>query len=424
MKLTLYRMATSLGGPFIRYYLNNRLKAGKEDAERFDERLGIASLPRPTGKLMWIHAASVGESLAALPLIERLNLEHPEWQVLITTGTVTSACLMIERLPSNARHQFVPVDRVSYVRHFLEHWKPDLALWMESEFWPNLVIETRARAVPMVVLNGRMSERSFKGWMKHKSMMRRILFSFRLIMAQSETDGARFTQLGAKTVTVPGNIKFSGSPLPVDVDDFESLARQIGERPVWLASSTHDGEEVLCGRIHAGLKKNKETLLTLIVPRHPQRGKAVAAELKQIGLNVSLRSAGQDITDATDIYIADTMGELGLFYRLCEIVYIGKTLLNGGGQNPIEAALLDCALIFGPDMSNFSDVATKLLEAKGAITVQNEAQLSAAVQHLLDDANVRSKACDEAHTIATSEAHVLNRIMIDLAPYLTFEESH
>lgn len=418
MKLTLYRMATTLGGPLIRYYLNRRLKHGKEDPARFPERLGIASLPRPDGKLVWIHAASVGEALSVLPLIERFGTDHPDWQVLVTTGTVTSARLMLERLPSHARHQFVPVDRVSYVRRFLEHWKPDLALWMESEFWPNLVIETRASAIPMVLLNGRMSERSFTGWRKRRSMIHRILTSFRLVLAQSETDGERFSELGAKDVQIPGNIKFAGGALPVDAGNLEATAQDIGARPVWLAASTHTGEEALCGRVHSGLLNTVPGLLTIIVPRHPDRGSAVTAELQGLGLNVARRAADQPITAATDVYVADTLGELGLFYRLSPLVFMGKSLLSGGGQNPIEPALLDCALIFGPDMSNFADIADKLLSAGAARSVKDEDELRETVHTLLRDSHACTQSATAARAVASSEAHVLDRVITALAPYL------
>jgi len=424
MKLTLYRMATSLGGPFIRYYLNKRLQAGKEDAERFSERLGIASLPRPAGKLLWIHAASVGESLSVLPLIERLEKDQPDWQILITTGTVTSAKLMADRLPKNARHQYVPVDRVAYVRPFLEHWKPDLALWMESEFWPNLVIESRARAIPMVVLNGRMSNRSYEKWGKSRAMIGRLLSSFRLVLAQSETDGERFSDLGAKAVAVPGNLKFACDLLPADKDDLQTLHDQIGDRPVWLASSTHAGEEALCGWLQAKLKTDINGLLTIIVPRHPARGEEVSAQLREQGLNVSVRSQNQNITSDTDVYIADTMGELGLFYRLCSTVFIGKTLVKGGGQNPIEPAQLKCALIFGPDMTNFMDIADKLINADGAVTVQNEDELAATVLRLLTNKKAQIKMAKAAEKIATSEAHVLDRVLDELSPFLNFTEKN
>jgi len=423
MKLSLYRMATTLGGPLIRLYLNKRLKRGKEDPLRFDERLGKASLPRPNGKVVWMHAASVGESLSILPLIERLVKDHPHWSVLVTTGTVTSARLMEERLANGAVHQYVPADRVSYVRRFLEHWRPDLALWVESEFWPNLVIETRARAVPMVVLNGRVSDASFKGWQKNRAMIARLLAAFPLVLAQSERDGERFSTLGAKNVGVPGNLKFAVGALPVNDRALESLLETVGERPRWLAASTHAGEEAIAGRVHLAHKTTTPDLLTIIVPRHPDRGAAVATELTELGLSVARRSANEAITPDTDVYVADTMGELGLFYRLCDIVFIGKTLAGVGGQNPIEPAHLSCALIFGPDMSNFADSAAKLMNAGGARQVQDEAGLNQVLAELLSNDTARIHAANAARDMAGSEMYVLDRVMKALAPYFDFAES-
>jgi len=427
VKLSFYRMATTLGGPLIRLYLNRRLKRGKEDPLRFDERLGIASIPRPKGKVVWLHAASVGESLSVLPLVEQIFKAFPDWSVLITTGTVTSARIMAERLPAPAIHQYVPVDTSRYVRRFLEHWRPNLALWVESEFWPNLVIETRARAVPMVVVNGRMSKSSYRGWQKRRAMIGRILAAFKLVLAQSDTDGARFESLGAKTVHVPGNLKFASLPLPADETALSELSISIGERPRWLAASTHAGEEAVCGRVHQALKANFPKLLTIIVPRHPDRGAIVATELTAQGLSVRRRSLNEPIDEATDIYIADTMGELGLFYRLCEIVFIGKTMPiigadgkpAGGGQNPIEPAMLSSALIFGKDMSNFEDVSCTLAKAGAARWVADEQELTAAVETFMNDPQLCHQAATAALTTARSEADVLDRIIMALAPFFT-----
>jgi len=418
MKLSLYRMATTLGGPLVRLYLNQRLKRGKEDPARFNERLGHPSLARPQGKLVWMHAASVGESLSILPLIERMLRDHKGWSVLVTTGTVTSARLMTERLPQKAIHQYVPVDLVTYVRRFLEHWQPDLALWVESEFWPNLVIETRARAVSMVVLNARMSENSFKGWQKNRSMIKRLLSAFPLILAQSDTDAQRFEALGAKAVTVAGNLKYAAGPLPVDELELAKLQTAMGSRAHWLAASTHSGEEAICGRVHKMLKTKIPDLLTIIVPRHPNRGMGIATELEQIGLSVARRAENQRITPETDIYIADTMGELGLFYRLSDIVFVGKTLASVGGQNPIEPAALSCALIFGKDMSNFQQISSTLSKAGAARWVRDEMELSGAVEMLINDEQERKQAAAAAVDTVRGEAHVLDRVMDALTPYL------
>lgn len=418
MKLSLYRMATTLGGPLIRLYLNKRLKRGKEDSDRFDERLGIASRPRPNGRLVWIHGASVGESLSVLSFIERVLKDYPGTSILVTTGTITSARLMAKRLPEGAFHQYVPVDRVGYVRRFLEHWKPDLAFWVESEFWPNLVIETRARAVPMVVLNGRMSQSSYEGWCKSRAMIERILSAFPLVLAQSDTDALRFNDLGAKAVNVPGNLKYAANALPADVTELTQLKDTIGQRPIWLASSTHAGEEAIAGRVHKTLKGTVNNPLTIIVPRHPERGDEIATELTASGLSVCQRSKGEAILDQTDVYIADTLGELGLFYRLCPVVFIGKTLCGVGGQNPIEAAQLGCALIFGPDMSNFEDASALLSDAGGARWVANEQELTKTLEDLMTNEQNRTNAATAAKDAISAEAKVLDRVMDTLKPFL------
>lgn len=423
MKLSLYRMATTLGGPLIRLYLGKRLKRGKEDPLRFDERLGKASLPRPDGKLVWMHGASVGESLSILPLIERILKDHAGWSVLVTTGTITSARLMEERLPDGAIHQYVPVDRVSYIRRFLEHWKPDLALWVESEFWPNMVIETRASAIPMVILNGRMSSASFSGWLKNHAMIKRILSSFQLVLAQSNLDADRFRTLGASNIATPGNLKFASGALPVNDTALQTLLDQVGARPCWLAASTHNGEETACGQVHQSLKGEIGGLLSIIVPRHPERGPSIVDELKRRGLNVVCRTSNDAITPETDIYVADTLGELGLFYRLCDVVFIGKTLTGGGGQNPIEPAQLSCALIFGPDMSNFEDSSQKLIDVGGARQIETVQSLTLAIQDLLNDEPMRIHAANAALNMAQSEADVLDRVAHHLAPYFQYAQS-
>lgn len=423
MKLALYRMATSLGAPLIRVYLNHRVKQGKEDPARLNERLGRASKPRPAGPLVWLHGASVGESLSMLPLIERIRADFGDWSVLVTTGTVTSATLMAERLPEGVIHQYIPVDRVSYVRRFLEHWKPDLGLWMESEFWPNLVVETRASAVDMVVVNARMSDRSYQGWLKNRTMIHQLLSAFKLILAQSETDGERFRALGAKTVETPGNLKYASPPLLADPDRLTALENALGNRPRWLAASTHAGEEAAVGRIHQRLKAERPDLLTIIAPRHPERGQAIEAELRAQGLSVARRSLDDAIKGDTDIYIADTMGEMGLFYRATHVVFIGKTLAGGGGQNPIEPAQLDCALLCGPDMSNFAAVTETLLKAEAALSVVDEEALGTEVDRLLGDAAACAAMAQAAKAVAQAQAGVLDRVLTLLTPYFETDRS-
>lgn len=414
----LYQAVVSVGGPAIQLYLNRRLRAGKEDPERFTERLGQASLPRPHGRLLWIHAASVGESLSVLPLLERLLAARPDWHALITTGTVTSARLMADRLPARAVHQYVPVDRPAWVRRFLDHWRPDAALWMESELWPALVLETARRGVPMALLNGRMSARSFRRWSHFGGFARQLLGSFTLTFGQSEEDSARLAALGAHTAPCPGNLKSAAPPLPVDDDALDTLRAVIGNRPLWLAASTHAGEEALAWRVHQRLAAHHPGLLTIIVPRHPPRGDGVAAELLSLGARVAQRSKGTLPDVETTIYLADTMGETGLFYRLSRLVLIGKSLIGQGGQNPLEPARLGAVVLFGPHMDNFVAMADRLLQARAAHRVYDENTLTETLDHLLSDPETIAAMGAAGAACAAVEDAVLDRLETALLPLL------
>ncbi len=418
MILSLYRILSGLGAPFIGVYLGLRKARGKEDRDRFGERSGDPGRDRPDGPLVWAHAASVGESLSLLPLIGRLVSERPGLNILVTTGTVTSAGLLAERLPVGAFHQYIPVDRVPYVRRFLDHWRPDLVLWAESEFWPNLIYETTGRGVPMVLVNGRISARSLSGWRRFGGFIGQLLSKFSLCLGQTGVDAQRLRQLGAKGAKYVGNLKFAAPPLPTDADMVAKFERALGSRPRWLAASTHAGEEELVGQIHQRLKANHAGLLTIIVPRHPDRGEDIASLLRDQGLSVARRSQGGALSADTDIYLADTLGELGLFYRLAGIAFMGKSLVPLGGQNPLEAARLDCAIVHGPHMMNFEDVTEGLRHTHGAEEVQDEKGLQAAIARLLNDPVERDRMAAAAGEVAMAEAGVLVAVMAELKPFL------
>ncbi|MBT4932580.1 MAG: 3-deoxy-D-manno-octulosonic acid transferase [Rhodospirillaceae bacterium] len=418
MILSIYRIVTTLGQPLIRFHLSRRLAKGKEDKTRFGERLGVAGKPRPDGKLVWIHAASVGESLSLLPLIERLRTDYADWNILLTTGTVTSAALMAERLPEGTIHQYVPVDRAAYGERFLNHWRPDLALWAESEFWPNLICRAAAKDLPMILLNGRISNKSYSGWRRFPGLIRKLLGAFSLCLGQSNIDAARLSDLGATNAKSVGNLKFAAPPLPADALAIDIFTAQIDGRPCWLASSTHKGEEEIVGRVQLSLKEKHPALLSIIVPRHPGRGIEVSAGLQSMGLNTALRSAGEKITADTDIYIADTMGELGLFYRLSPIVFIGKSLIASGGQNPLEAARLGCAIIFGPHMSNFAEITDTFMQNQAGLEIADEAGMRDTIDHLLSHPDECLKLGQAAARVADNEADVLDAVMGELIPYL------
>lgn len=423
MIFALYRAASTLGEPLISAFLRRRMAAGKEDAGRFPERQGIASLPRPPGHLVWLHAASVGEAISVLPVLERIH-SRSGTIALLTTGTVASAELMAGRLPSGAIHQYVPVDRVAWVQRFLDHWRPDFALWLESEFWPNLLTETAARGVPIVLLNGRVSPRSFARWKRYPSLARKILSTFELCLGQTELDAERLRLLGARHVASVGNLKFAAPQLPVNESELAALSRAIGQRPRWLAASTHAGEEAIVAAVHRDLKQRFPNLLTIIVPRHPGRGRTIATELNALGAAVVRRSLGEPVTNAADILLADTIGELGIFIRLAPIVFMGKSLVLGGGQNPLEPARLSASILFGPMMDNFAEVAARLEAAKAAHLVRDRFDLAEAVAARLADPELAAQEGQRANDLAATEAGVLEAVLEAINPWLTSMEQY
>jgi 3-deoxy-D-manno-octulosonic-acid transferase len=419
MGLILYRGVTTAAEPLVRFYLRLRARRGKEDPMRMAERRGIASAQRPDGPLVWLHAASVGEAQSSLALIGRLLSMRPDMNMLVTSGTVTSAAMLEKRLPSRAIHQYVPVDVARWVRRFLDHWRPDLALFVESEIWPNLMTETTARGCPLVLINGRLSARSFERWRKSPGMSRSLMQGFALCLGQTDRDRENFAALGAPKCDYLGNLKYSAAPLPVEEAALASLREAIGERPLWLAASTHPGEEDLAAAVHLALRDTKPGLLTVIVPRHPNRGGEIAAMLAGRGLSVARRSLGELPNFGTDIYLADTLGELGLFYRLAEIAFIGGSTGSLGGHNPLEAAQLDCAIIRGPDMSNFRTVAADLEASRAALSFEDEDGLIGAVRQLLEDRAERERLARAAHKVSADNADALDRIADALLPFVS-----
>ncbi len=416
--LSLYRGLTELGAPFIDMYMQRRLNNGKEDPDRITERRGIASRERPEGPLAWVHAASVGEAQSALSLITKMLRARIDLHILITTGTVTSAKLLAERLPPRSFHQFVPVDRARWVQRFLDHWEPNMAVWIESEFWPNLIAQTTARNIPTVLANGRISRKSAANWRMLPGFIGNIVGAFRLCLTQTEEEAERFRALGADPVKCVGNLKFSAAALPADEAELAALTEQVGTRPHWLAASTHPGDEELVAEAHGILKEKYPGLLTIIVPRHPSRGQQVAKEVAAHGFHISRRAIGDPVSAADDIHIADTLGELGLFYRLSQIAFIGGSMARHGGHNPLEAAQLDCAILHGPDMANFATVAQQLGEADARTVIQDAPTLAHAVAGLLDDEQRRRSVSDAAAKVAQSNAAVVDSVIEELKPFL------
>lgn len=388
IKLRLYDAAMRVAEPLVPVILSRRAKAGKEDPARRGERLGIAAVPRPPGELAWIHAASVGELNAVLPLMAALRAGRPSLRFLVTTGTTTSAALAAGRLNAHDIHQYIPLDVPRFVRRFLDHWQPNLAVFTESELWPNLIIGAANRKIPLALVNGRLSVRSYDRWLTQQSISRPLLSRFAVILAQSEKLSRWFSIIGARRTITAGNLKVDAPPLPVDERTLHELQAALGTRPRLLIACTHEGEEEMAADAHRSLTATVPDLCTIIAPRHPERGVAIATLLQARGIKVTQRSAGHSPDTATEIYIADTIGELGTLYRLCPVAYLGKSYGAGpatkGGQNPIEAIRHGAAVLTGPHVGNFQEIYRALFEHKGAVVVESAAALSAAVRRLLD----------------------------------------
>ncbi len=380
--------ATTLAAPAIGVMLRGRARRGKEVPARLAERRGIDAAPRPEGPLLWLHAASVGESMSVLPVLASLARRAPDATVLLTTGTVTAAELLARRLPElglaeRVLHRFAPLDVPRWAARFLDHWRPDAAAFVESELWPNLLAACRRRGVPTMLVNARMSPRSFGHWRRAGGMARQVLGCLDVVQAQSAADARRLEALGAGRVTMPGNLKFAAPALPADEAELVRLRAMLTGRPLWLAASTHKGEEALAIAAHRQLASAHPGLLTIVVPRHPERGAAVAAQAADI--QAARRSLG-GAPPEQGLWVADTLGELGLWYRLCGIVLVGRSLIApGGGQNPLEPARLGCAVAVGPFMGNFAD-AVRALEQAGALArVADAAAIARFVSGLLAD---------------------------------------
>jgi len=418
-----WALTASLLAPVLPFYLRRRVGKGKEIAERLAERQGQAAA-RPTGRLIWCHAASNGETLSLLPLLEALAKQDPALSFLVTTGTVTSARLLEQRLSPElaprTQHRFLPLDVPRWVARFLEGWRPDLAVIVESEIWPNMLAAADRQGVPLALINARMSARSARGWGWVPGFARALLGRFALILAQTEADAARFATLARRPVPCWGNLKYAAPPLPADPAELARLTLAWEGRPVWLAASTHPGEDEIILAAHRLLAPDHPGLLTVIVPRHPQRGPDIAALAGD--LPVARRGAGQEAGPGTAIYVADTLGELGLFYRLARVALIGGSLVPHGGQNPLEAARLGCPIISGPHHFNFGEIITRLSAAHALVETPDgpgAAQaLAGNIARILADPTAGQAMAAAAGALAQDQAGLPGRIATSLLPLI------
>jgi len=414
--LSLARRASRAAGhavaPLLPLLLRRRAAQGKEIPERIGERQGHGAA-RPEGPLVWLHAASVGESLSLLPLFSALLAQRPDLHLLVTTGTVTSASLLTQRLPpavaARLIHRFAPMDVPGWVDRFLDGWRPDAVAIAESELWPNRTYALAARGIPTVMVNARISPRSAALWQRWApGLVADLLRHFALVLAQSEDDAARLRALGAADATCWGNLKAAAEPLPVDEAKLAALRARIGSRPVFLASSTHPGEDEVVLAAHHSLVARLPELLTIIAPRHPHRGPDVAALAAP--LRVRRRAEGAEPDAETEVYVADTLGELGLFFRVAGVALVGASLVPKGGHNPLEPARLGCPVLLGPHTEHFREVADDLLQAGGAARVSDAATLAETVDDVLTNPSRGQSMTRAAATIADNAAHLPEKL--------------
>lgn len=412
-----YRLATALLEPAAAGLLVWRRRRGKEDPTRFAERRGYPGVRRPDKTLVWLHGASVGETVTLLPLVEKL--QRRGLAVLVTSGTVTSARLLAARLPPGVIHQYLPLDVPRYMRRFLDYWRPQIGLICESEIWPNLMIEAQKRAVPLVLVNARMSARSFKRWYKAPRTSRYLLSCFESCLAQSQGDAERLAQLGAPRVSVAGNLKFDVPAPPADADTLAILDGLTTGRPVWIAASTHPGEDEMVLSAHMGIKPHLPGLLTIIVPRHPQRGPEIEELARANGVAVARRAAGRQPERDVAFYVADTVNELGLFYRLSQVALLGGSLVPLiGGHNPIEPAKLGCALLHGQHVHNNAEIFAAFDAGGGAQAVADTQELAASVHRWLSDPASARKVARAATKTSSELGGALERTMQAIEPLL------
>ncbi len=405
----IYRMIL----PLIKLYCF--IKGKKESLEKH----GFSLHEKPKNKkVIWFHGASVGESLCGMAMLKVVAKKYPDAFFVFTTCTEMSGQILREKLPKNAYYQPVPWDYAPYVQRFLNHWKPSIAFFIEADYWPNLILKTADQKIPLVLLNGRISQRSFKRWKIFSSLFKKMISSFSYIFPQTQEDLKRFQQFGGHDIKYVGNLKYSSSPLAYDSTQLKILETAIKDRPFWCAASTREGEETAAMNTHIALQKTFKNILTIVIPRHPHRAEKVVNDFEATGLKVARRSKNDPIQKDTDIYIADTIGEMGLFYALSPIVFVGGSLVPIGGHNPLEPAHLKCAILAGPHTFNNKQIFQELKENNAIKTIHNAEEMTKVVNRLLKNDVERNTLTKNAYTLVTEHTKTVDKILKELTPLL------
>jgi 3-deoxy-D-manno-octulosonic-acid transferase len=382
--LRAYLLAVRGMGPFLPGYLRRRVTRGKEDPDRWREKLGEASSLRPDGPLVWLHAVGLGEVMALRGLIAAMGRARPDLSFLVTSSARSSALAFAGNTPPRTQHQFLPLDGPGPVARFLDHWRPDLSIWAEQDLWPGLVVATHKRGIPLALINARMNARAFGARARYRGLYRDLYARFAHIFAQDKQSAQHLHVLGAWDVGVTGSIKSGAGPLADQPEKRAGLAEALAGRKLWCAASSHAADEAVAIAAQAKLFAQDPARMVIIAPRDPVRRDEIVAACRAAGLSVAVRSEGALPSPTDAVYLADTFGDMGLWYRLCPVALIGGGFGDTGGHNPWEAAHLGCAIVHGPNVPNFAadyaafhqaGAATEVADAKGLIAVLQDPEM-------------------------------------------------
>jgi len=417
-----YKFLTYLFYPISSIFLLLRKIRNKEHHLRYKEKLSKITIPREKGFLLWCHVASVGEAMSILPLIENFNKDEKINKILITTITLSSAQILQKKYCQNSKiiHQFLPFDIPRFVNKFLDHWSPDLSIFIDSEIWPNLIFYIKEKKIPLLLVNGRITKKTFLRWLFVKQFAKKVFEKFDLCLVSNKETEDHLKTLGAKNIKNFGNLKFTKTKDNSNKNLDSNFLDKIKSRKIWCGSSTHDPEEIFCAKTHINLKKKHKNILTIIIPRHINRVKAISDELSKLNLNTVLFSELNKINDDTDILLVDAYGEALKLYHISNCVFLGKSLIksikNDSGQNPIEAARLGCKIFHGPYVSNFSEVYSFLENLGAANKVKTPEELEQLLEKKLQDNSPKNNQVIEK--ITNYGQSTLNNVLREIKIYI------
>lgn len=403
MLLKVYKILSNFLIIPIILYLLIRLIKKKETFKSFREKLGFSKLQKPTGKIIWIHAVSIGEALSAIPLVKEINKEFPSLKILFTTSTKTSARIIKERSLINVYHHFIPLDIDIIIQKFISFWDPQICIIFESEFWPNLILNLKKKKIPIILVNGRISEKSYNFWSKFPSTSKKLFSNFNLCLAQNKFSEREFTKLGFQRISYFGNFKFFSEKLPFDESILKDFRKKLKGKFIITLASSHELEEELILKNFTSLKNNFRNLFLIIVPRHIDRSRRIQELLKSSKTKYNVRSLNQKIDSLCECYLADTVGELGLFYSLSNCVLMGGSLTPRGGQNPIEPAHFNCPIILGPYMDNFKDISNTLVKNNAVIMLEKLTEIESSINKIYNDNNFAKLLSNNLLKVCQSE---------------------